>query len=48
MDTRTRENWQKVKDVMEASDNTNNMYYKRACEILKTGVDPMEKIWNNK
>ena len=48
MDTRTRENWQKVKDVMEASGNTNNMYYKRACEILKTGVDPMEKIWNNK
>jgi hypothetical protein len=48
MDTRTRENWQKIKDVMEASGNTNNMYYKRACEILKTGVDPMEKIWNNK
>lgn len=48
MDTRTRENWQKIKDVMEASGNTNSMYYKRACEILKTGVDPMEKIWNNK
>jgi hypothetical protein len=33
---------------MEASGNTKNMFYKRACEIMRTGVDPMEKMWNNK
>jgi hypothetical protein len=33
---------------MEASGNTKNMFYKRACEVMRTGVDPMEKMWNNK
>jgi len=48
MDDRTRENWQKIKDTMEASGNTKNMFYKRSCEVMRTGVDPMEKMWNNK
>jgi hypothetical protein len=33
---------------MEASGNTNNMFYTRACEIIKTKRDPLEKLWNNK
>ena len=48
MDDRTRENWQKIKDTMEASGNTKNMFYKRACEVMRTGVDPMEKMFNGK
>jgi len=47
MDNQTRENWKRIKDVMEESGNTNNMYYKRACEILRTGADPMEKVWKD-
>jgi len=48
MDDRTRENWQKIKETMEASGNTKNMFYKRACEIMRTGVDPMEKMLGGK
>ena len=47
MDNQTRENWKRVKDVMEELGNTNNMYYKRSCEILRTGADPMEKVWKD-
>jgi hypothetical protein len=25
-----------------------NMFYTRACEIVKSRTDPMEKFWNNK
>lgn len=44
MDTRTYENWKKIKEVMEESGNTNNMFYKRACEIMRTGRDPLAKF----
>jgi hypothetical protein len=37
----------KIKETFEQSGNTNNMFYKRACQILKTGVDPMDKFWEN-
>jgi hypothetical protein len=47
MDQTTRDNWKKVKEAMEASGNTNNMYYKRACQILKGGGDPLEKLLND-
>lgn len=46
MDSHTYENWKKIKETFEKSGNTNNMFYKRACEIMKTGVDPMQKMWN--
>lgn len=42
------ENWKKIKSVMEQSGKTDNMFYRRAIEILKTGKDPMEKFWNHK
>jgi hypothetical protein len=41
------ENWKKIKEVMEASGNTNNMFYKRAVEILKSGNDPLSRILGN-
>jgi len=48
MDDRTRENWQKIKNTMEASGNTNNIFYKRACEIIRTGKDPLENMFPSK
>ena len=47
MDSHTLSNWIKIKETFEKSGNTDNMFYKRACEIVKTGIDPMEKFWNN-
>lgn len=44
MDQRTLENWVRIKETMEKSGNTQNMFYKRACEILRTGKDPLENI----
>lgn len=32
-----RENWCKVKVALEASGNTGNQYYRRACLICPTG-----------
>jgi hypothetical protein len=48
MDQHTYNNWVRIKETMEASGNTKNMFYIRACEIIKTKRDPMEKFWNNK
>lgn len=48
MDDHTYNNWVKIKTTFEESGNTNNVFYKRACEIVKTKRDPMEKFWNNK
>jgi hypothetical protein len=48
MDDLTRQNWQKIKDALEASGKTDCQFYKRACAILRTGVDPMENIFNRK
>lgn len=46
MDQHTYDNWVKIKSVMEQSGNTNNNFYKRACEIMVTRIDPMDKFWN--
>jgi hypothetical protein len=46
MDDHTYENWVKIKATFEASGNTNNMFYRRACEIIKTKKDPMDKFWS--
>lgn len=40
------QNWKKIKETMEASGNTDNMFYKRAIEIVRTGGggDPLSQI----
>jgi len=43
MDQHTYNNWIKIKETFEKSGNTNNMFYKRACEIVKTKSDPLKK-----
>lgn len=48
MDQHTYNNWVRIKESMEASGSTNNMFYKRACEIIRSGRDPMDKFWNDK
>lgn len=47
MTDRELENWKKIKEVMEASGKTDNMFYKRSLQILKTGKDPLDKILGN-
>jgi hypothetical protein len=44
LDQTTRDNWKKVKETMEASGKTDNMYYKRACQIVNGGSDPLDKL----
>jgi hypothetical protein len=48
MDQHTYDNWVKIKETFEKSGNTNNQFYKRACAIIKTGVDPMESFFKGK
>ena len=48
MDQHTYNNWVKIKETFEASGNTNNMFYKRACEIMITRKDPLEKFLSGK
>jgi hypothetical protein len=43
MDQRTYDNWVKIKQTFEASGNTDNMFYTRAVEIVKTKRDPLAK-----
>ena len=43
MDQRTLNNWVKIKQTFEESGNTSNMFYTRACEIVKTKRDPLAK-----
>jgi hypothetical protein len=33
----------KIKETFESSGNTNNVFYRRACEIVKTKRDPLAK-----
>jgi hypothetical protein len=35
----------KIKETFEESGNTDNMFYKRAVEVIKTKRDPMDKFW---
>ena len=44
MDQHTYDNWVKIKETFEASGNMNNMFYKRAVEIVKTRRDPLAKF----
>ena len=37
-------NWVKIKETFEASGNTDNFFYKRACAILSGGPDPIDKV----
>ena len=48
MDTHTYNNWVKIKETFEKSGNLNNMFYKRACEIIKTGKDPLDEFFNER
>ena len=44
MDQHTYDNWVKIKATFEQSGNTDNMFYKRAVEIVKTRRDPLAKF----
>ena len=44
MDQHTYDNWVKIKTTFEESGNTSNMFYKRACEIIKTRIDPLKNF----
>jgi hypothetical protein len=44
MDQHTYDNWVKIKETFEKSGNTKNMFYTRACEIVKTKKDPFAKF----
>jgi len=48
MNQHSYENWVKIKELYEASGNTNNMFYKRACEIVKTKKDPLDEFFRGK
>jgi hypothetical protein len=48
MDDHTYQNWVKIKTTFEASGNTDNMFYRRACEIVRTKRDPMAKYFGDK
>ena len=44
MDQHTYDNWVKIKDMYENSGNIENVFYKRAVEIVKTRKDPLAKF----
>ena len=48
MDQHTYDNWVKIKQTFEASGNTDNMFYIRACEIVKTKRDTLAKYLGDK
>jgi hypothetical protein len=48
MDSHTLNNWVKIKETFEKSGNIDNMFYTRACAIIKTGKDPLEKYLGDK
>lgn len=47
MDQETYDNWKKIKELMEEKGTTNNIFYKRAVEIMITRKDPLQKFLNN-
>lgn len=47
MDDHTYNNWVRIKETFEASGNTRNMFYKRACEVVKTRKDPLKKFFGD-
>jgi len=44
MDPETRENWQRIKDHLEAVGKTNNHYYRRALAILAGSPDHLDRL----
>jgi hypothetical protein len=42
MDSRTYENWRKVKTALEAAGKTDCMFYRRAVAILSGKPDPLK------
>ena len=44
MDKTSYENWVRVKEALEASGNTDNFYYRRACAIVSGKPDPMDNV----
>ena len=48
MDQHTYDNWVRIKETFEKSGNIDNIFYKRACEIVKTKKDPLDKFFGNK
>lgn len=47
MDDRTRENWRRIRDTMEAAGKTDNHYYRRALAILAGMPDPFDRYHGN-
>jgi len=43
VDQRTRENWVKLKTVLEKAGKTDSYYYVRAVIIAKGGKDPFDE-----
>lgn len=43
MDGQTRDNWRRIRDVMEAAGKTDNHYYRRALAILAGMPDPFDR-----
>lgn len=48
MDQHTYDNWVKIKSTFEASGNTNNMFYQRACAIVQNRKDPLSDYLGDK
>lgn len=48
MDEHTYNNWVKVKNTFEESGNTDNMFYRRACVIVRGEKDPLKKYLEGK
>ncbi len=48
MDDHTYNNWVKIKETFEASGNTDNFFYKRACAIVVNRKDPAAKFLGDK
>jgi hypothetical protein len=47
MDEHTKQNWQKVKEALEAAGKTDSLFYRRAISIIHTGHDPLDSFLNN-
>ena len=44
MNKQELDNWERIKDAMEADGKTDNFFYKRAVAICAGGKDPMEPL----
>jgi len=44
VDDRTRSNWLKVMQALQAAGKIDSMFYRRAVIIVKTGHDPGEQM----